>query len=245
MALIEQHVMIPTQFGEAPGFTAVPDEPGHFPAIIFYMDAPGYREELLNHVRRIAKQGYFCVIFDMYYRLGTVRFNLPRRDDGMSGVIRASMNHLTIQRVVEDTGAVLAYIDAQDKASPGKVGAVGHCMSGQHVTAAAARYPTRIACGASLYSVKMVTDAEDSPHKLLNDTAGELFYSFAEVDQSVPEEEYEAFVKALKASSANYILERPKGTHHGYMFAQRAVYNPVESEGAWDKIFALFDRNLK
>ena len=52
-------------------------------------------------------------------------------------------------------------------------------------------------------------------------------------------------MKALKESSANYILERPKGTHHGYMFAQRAVYNPVESEDAWGKIFALFDRNLK
>ena len=245
MALIEQHVNIPTQYGMAPGFTACPDEPGHFPAIIFYMDAPGYREELRNHVRRIAKHGYFCVIYDMYYRLGTVRFNLPRRTDEMSAVIRASMNHLTIKDVVDDTAGILAYLDAQDKVSPGKVGAVGHCMSGQYVTAAAANFPSRVACGASLYSVRMVTDAEDSPHKILNDTAGELYYSFAEFDKSVPQEEFEAFKKAADESTANTIIEQPDDTHHGYMFAERAVYSPVQSEESWGKIFALFERNLK
>lgn len=245
MALIEQHINIPTQYGSAPGFMACPDEPGHFPGIIFYMDAPGYREELLNHVRRIAKHGYFAVIYDMYYRLGTVRFNLPRRNDAMSAVIRASMNHLTMKDVVDDTAAILAFIDAQDKASPGKVGTIGHCMSGQHVTAAAANFPTRVACGAALYSVRMVTEAEDSPHKILNMMKGELFYSFAEFDQSVPQEEFETFKKALEASTANYTIEQPKGTHHGYMFAQRAVYSPVDSEDSWNKIFALFQRNLK
>ena len=68
--------------------------PGPFPPIIFYMDAPGIREELRNMARRIARHGYFCILPDMYYRLGTVRFDIPRRDDGMSGVIRASMNSL-------------------------------------------------------------------------------------------------------------------------------------------------------
>jgi len=32
--------------------------------------------------RRIAKHGYVCPLPDMYYRLGTVRFDIPRRDMG-------------------------------------------------------------------------------------------------------------------------------------------------------------------
>ena len=52
--------------------------PGQFPGIIFYMDAPGIREELRNMARRIARHGYFCLLPDMYYRLGPLRFDVPR-----------------------------------------------------------------------------------------------------------------------------------------------------------------------
>ena len=84
--MIEQHVIVTTKHGTMPTFTACPDGPGSFPGIIFYMDAPGIRQELRNMARRIAKHGYFCVLPDMYYRLGTCHFDIPRRDDGMSAV---------------------------------------------------------------------------------------------------------------------------------------------------------------
>ena len=46
------------------------------------MDAPGIREELRNLARRIAKRGYFCLLPDMYYRIGTLRFDFVRRAEG-------------------------------------------------------------------------------------------------------------------------------------------------------------------
>ena len=122
MGLIEKDVIVTTKHGRMPAFAACPDTEGTVPAIIFYMDAPGFRTELCNMARRIAKHGYYCLLPDMYYRLGTVRFDLPRRNDGMSGVIRAAMNHLTNADVVDDTSAMLAWLDAQAEVSPGKVG---------------------------------------------------------------------------------------------------------------------------
>ena len=74
---------------------------------------------------RIAKHGYFCVLPDMYSRLGICHFDIPRRDDGMSAVIRAAMNHLTNERVADDTAALLAYFDAQDKVTTARSGASG------------------------------------------------------------------------------------------------------------------------
>ena len=76
---------VTTKHGRMPCFVACPDGAGPFPPIIFYMDAPGTREELRNMARRIARHGYFCILPDMYYRLGTVRFDIPRRDDGDVG----------------------------------------------------------------------------------------------------------------------------------------------------------------
>ncbi len=62
-----------------------------YPAIILYMDAPGFRDELRQMGKRIAKHGYFCLVPDLYYRLGTLRFDIPRRNDAMSVVIRGAM----------------------------------------------------------------------------------------------------------------------------------------------------------
>ena len=45
------------------------------------MDAPGFRDELHDQARRIAKHGYFCLVPDLYYRLGTMRFDIPRRNE--------------------------------------------------------------------------------------------------------------------------------------------------------------------
>lgn len=60
-------------------------------------------------------------------------------------------------------------------------------MSGRYITTAAATFPTRIKAAGSLYCVGIITDQAESPHLLLPEIQGELYYAFAEVDQHVPE----------------------------------------------------------
>jgi carboxymethylenebutenolidase len=246
MALIEKDVIVTTKYGQMPSFAACPDQPGDFPGIIFYMDAPGIREELRNMCRRIAKHGYFVLLPDLFYRLGTIRLDVPRRDDHMANVFRAAMNSLTNQMVsLDDTGGMIQWLDAQDKVKPGPIGCVGHCMSGRLITTAAAMYPTRMAAAASLYGVGIVTDKEDSPHLLLDRIKGELYYGFAETDHTVPDNVIPDLKAAVKKTGVKATIEVFPGTHHGFQFGERAVYHPIAAEQAWDKIFALWDRNVK
>src|ERR1700747_3581602 len=119
--MIERDVNVTGRSGAIPSFAVCPDGPGAFPGIILYMDAPGIREELRNMARRIARHGYFCILPDMYYRLGTVLFDLPRRTDAMSAVIRDCMNSLTNELVTDDTSAMLGWLDANDRVKPGPV----------------------------------------------------------------------------------------------------------------------------
>src|SRR6266404_2444929 len=128
--MIEQDVLVNTKYGRQAAFAACPDASGQFPAIILYMDAPGFREELRVMGKRIAKHGYFCLVPDLYYRLGTLRFDIPRRNDAMSVVIRGAMKSLSNAAVAEDTAGMIAFLDGQDKVKPGPLGCVGHCMSG-------------------------------------------------------------------------------------------------------------------
>jgi carboxymethylenebutenolidase len=242
--MLEQDVVINTKYGRQPGYAACPSDPGRYPAIIIYMDAPGFRDELKIQARRIAKHGYFCLVPDLYYRLGSLRFDIPRRNDAMSAVIGAAMRSLTNAAVVDDTAGMIAFLDGQDKAAPGPLGCVGHCMSGPFAMAVAARY-SRMKAAAALYGVSMVTDQPDSPHLLAGQIKGELYIGFAEHDPSVPPTVVPALDKALKAAGTRYRMETYQHAHHGFCFANRPDYDPVAAERCWDALFDLWDRNLK
>ena len=155
------------------------------------------------------------------------------------------MNSLTNARVVNDTAALLAYFDAQDKVKPGPVGCVGHCMSGQYITTVSARFPHRMAAAASLYGVGIVTDKEDSPHLLLDKIKGELYYAFAETDHAVPTHIPGELKKALDKADVKYELKVFPGTQHGFCFPERTVYDTLAAEETWSKIFTMWDRRLK
>jgi carboxymethylenebutenolidase len=243
--MIEQDVVVTTKYGRMPAFAACPDGPGTYPGVIIYMDAPGIREELRQIARRVAKHGYFCLLPDMYYRLGTLRFDIPRRNDAMSVVIRGAMNHLTNAMVADDTGGLLAFLDGQDRVAPGKVGCVGYCMSGCFVTTVAARFPLRIASAASLYGVNIVTDKEDSPHLLVGEIKGEMYYGFASTDPSVPEHVIPTLRSALTKAKTKHEIEVFPDSHHGFCFPERPDFNHHAAEGAWAKLTALWERTLK
>ncbi len=123
-----------------PCFAAWPDEDGPHPVVVMYMDAPGIREELYNFARRIAVQGYYAVLPDLYYRLGHHRFNLARRTEKMTEMIFAAWHSLSNADVVRDTAALMDALGEEDAASDGPMGCVGYCMSGAFVTAVAGSF---------------------------------------------------------------------------------------------------------
>lgn len=243
--MIEKDVNVTTRHGAMPAFAVHPDGKGPFPGIILYMDAPGIREELRNMARRIAREGYYCILPDMYYRVGHVRFDLPRRNELMSAVVGACMRSINNELVMEDTAGLIAFLDAQDVVKPGKIGCVGYCMSGRYITVAAAKFPHRIASAGSLYGVNMVTEDDGSPHRLLDQVRGELYFGFAETDNAAPPETITTLESALKAAGAKYVLEVYPNSRHGYQFTANAAYETFAAEKSWERLFDMWSRTLK
>jgi carboxymethylenebutenolidase len=243
--MFEKEVIVTTKYGNMPSFTACPDTGGPYPGIIIYFDAPGMREEMRNIARRVAKQGYFAILPDLYYRVGLVRLDIPRRNDAIGRVIRACMDSITNDFIHDDTCGLVAYLDAQDKVKPGPVGCIGYCMSGPFVMHAMGRLPHRMAAGAAMYGIGMVTDKEDSPHKLAGQIKGELYVNFAEHDPGVPANVIPDLKAALDKAKVKYEMEVQPGTHHGFQSPERQGYSPIDSDDAWKKIFAMWARNLR
>ena len=108
----EREVVVTTQHGQMPSFAVSPDGEGPWPGIIFYMDARGMREELRNMARRIAKAGYFVLLPDVYYRLGTIQFEFdPPVDQG--AVILNVVDSGPADRAGVQVGDVVVTFDGQ------------------------------------------------------------------------------------------------------------------------------------
>ncbi len=243
--MIEKHLDIPTADGAMNSFVVHPEEGGPHPVVLFYMDAPGKREELHDMARRIASVGYYVVLPNLYYRK-TREFELKVRTPEAMEPMFQLMRALTNEMTVRDTQAMLRFVDAQPQANAKRVGAVGYCMSGPFVFAAAARLPDRIHAIASIHGANMVTDQPDSPHRMTSQIRCETYVACAEKDKWASPEQMAQLQAALDAGGTPYRLEWYPGAEHGFVFPRReGIYHPGSAERHWERLFALFGRNLR
>ena len=243
--MIEKDVVVTTKYGRMPTFAVCPDAPGQYPGHHLLHGRAGHPRGIAQHGAAHRPARLFLPAARHVLPARHLRFDVHRRDDTMLPCIRGAMNSLTNAEVMDDTGGLIGFLDAQDKARPGPVGCVGYCMSGQHITNAAAFFPHRIASAASLYGVGIITDKENSPHLFLDRIKGELYYAFAETDRSVPPHIPGELKGLLEKHGIKHELKVFPGTEHGFAFPERAIYNTLAAEETWDKMFAMWDRTLK
>jgi carboxymethylenebutenolidase len=241
--MLERNTDIETPQGKMTTFIVRPDGDGPFPVILFYMDAPAIREELYDMARRIAGEGYYVLLPDLFYRFGFIRF--PFRNARTRIIWQAAIADMSNAEVMEDTRSMFAALDKDPAARKGPVGCIGFCMSGRLVTTAAGTFPDRIAAICSMYGVGIVTAKEDSPHFLVKDIRAECYFAFAETDATVPAYVIPTLRAELIAQGTNYALDVYPGTSHGFSFASRDIYDRDAAEKCWSIFFDMCARRVK
>src|SRR6185503_5704373 len=110
----ERTARLKTPNGEMEAFVAHPAAGGAQAAVILYMDMWGMRRVMTEIARSIATAGYYCVLPDLYYRLGTVRYAPQEMPGPVSFLdleperrvtLRAAMDGLSDDMVMDDTRA--------------------------------------------------------------------------------------------------------------------------------------------
>jgi carboxymethylenebutenolidase len=243
--MIERDLDIETADGAMNTFVVHPEEGGPFPVVLFYMDAPGKREELHDMARRIAAVGYFVVLPNLYYRR-TRDFELKERTEPAMAVMFAHMATLGARTTRCDTEALLRFVGAAPQADARRVGAVGYCMSGPFVMWAAAEFPEQVRCIASIHGANMATDAPDSPHQMAPKIRCESYFACAEVDKWAPPAAIAKLKASLEQAGTPHRIEWYPGVEHGFVFPKRVpIYNRAAAERHWERLLSLFDRNLR
>ena len=241
--MIELDAHIDTDEGSMGTYIVRPDEPGPHPVVLFLMDAPGKRELLHGMARRIAADGYYVMLPNLYYRT-TPAFELDFASGESFEEMKGLMNKLGNRMVARDAAVLLAHADADPSADAGQVGIVGYCMSGPFSMFIAAEHADRVRAAASFYGVRLHVDADDSPHRRLDEVSGEIYVAAAEHDDYVPLDMIDRFEAALQAAGTTGHVERYWGTHHGFAFDDRPAYDAAADALHWETLLGLFARNL-
>ena len=243
--MIEHHLDIDTHEGAMNTFVVHPDEGGPHPVVLFYMDAPGKREELHDMARRLAAVGYFVILPNLYYRRER-EFWLKERTEAAMAHMFTLMDSLNAATTVCDTRAILEFVDKQPHADASRIGAVGYCMSGPFVMWAAVEFPDRLSCIASIHGANMATSATDSPHRIAPQLRCESYFACAEIDKWAPPADIAQLQEALEKAGTPHRIEWYPAVEHGFVFPLRTdAYNQAAAERHWERLFSLFARNLR
>ncbi len=252
--MLDRTIAIPTPAGAMETFITHPEEGGPFPAVIIYMDFWGLREELFDIARRVGTVGYYCMVPDLYHRQGRVRnewrndknemISMHNLDPERQRQAMIPLANLSNAMVVEDTAALLQFIDAHEPVRPGGIGSIGYCMGGRHVLCVAGAFPDRFIAGASLHGTALISDRDDSPHRLAHRFRGELYCGFAEHDPHAPPSMIKELGGVLAGCAVKYRSEFHPGAEHGYALPNRDIHDKRAANRDWELIFAMFLRQL-
>lgn len=228
-------------------YTFQPEGDGSWPAVIVYMDAFGIRPQLDEMAQRLASNGFFVVVPNLYYRSGPFAPFDPKQvftEGPEQQRFRGMIQSINPTMIMRDTRAALDYLDNEPVAREGRMGAVGYCMGGGYAISALGTFPDRIVAAASFHGAALATDKPDSPHLLAKRIRGRLYVGVAGIDPGFPPEQRDRLEKALTDAGVDYTLEVYEGAKHGFAVTGHLVYDREASERHWTTLVKLFNETL-
>lgn len=220
---------------------------GAHPGVLLWTDAFGLRPSTRDMGRRLAAEGYAVLVPNPFYRVGTASslglspqtLNFQNPDD--RDRLRQNMSGVQASGAAEqDATAYIAFLDAREQVDKGrKIGVQGYCMGGALAFRTAASRSDRVGAGASFHGGGLVTDAPDSPHRLVPRMKAELYVAIASNDDEREPDAKDHLREAFAAANIPAEVEVYQGLH-GWCVPDSKAYNEPEAEKAWAKLIALY-----
>ena len=246
MQIAEHRLDLRTPDGVMDTYTFRPPGAGPWPAVILYMDAMAVRPALKGMAERLAANGYFVALPNLFYRAGPIEpvdaaaFVKPGPERER---VFALIHSIDGPKVMADTAAILDHLAAESSVR-GKVGTVGYCMGGGYALLAAGTFPDGIGAAASFHGGALATDRPDSPHLQAPAIQAKVYIAAAAVDHMFSDEQRDRLVAALDAAGVDYTFETYPDVRHGFAVVGHPVYDADAAERHWRELLKLFSDAL-
>lgn len=234
--LAEATVSIPTPDGAMDAFFVHPAEGAH-PAVIMWPDIAGVRDAFKAMARALAAKGYAVACVNQYYRSSKapVMASISEFfDPAGRAKLQPMIQKITNPGIMSDAKAIVAWLDKQPAVdATKKVGVEGYCMTGGYGARCAAAVPARIGAACSFHGAGIVTDAPDSPHKLIKDSDPECYFLFAIArndNQRSPDDKI--VLGKVAEETGRGIRAEVFQADHGWCVPDTPAYNNQEAERA-------------
>ncbi len=241
-------IEITTRDGVCPSHVFRPAGAGPWPAVLVFMDGVGIRPAMLEVGERLATQGYFVLLPDLFYRSGPYEpmdphtvFSDPEK---RKILMEKFFARATQANIMSDTSAFLDYLAAQPDVKPGGIGTTGYCMGGLMSLTAAGTYPERIVAAASYHGARLATDAPESPHLLAPKMKARVYVGGAIEDPSFPDDMKARLEEAFTKAGVEHQIETYQAKH-GWVLRDTPVHDAAAADRHWQTLLALLGATLK
>lgn len=227
------------KIGGVPGYRAMPDGKGPFPAVVVVPEVFGVHEHIKDLCRRLAKSGYFAVSFEPFARQGDVS-KLSSIDEIVKVVGKAPD-----AQVLTDLDATIAWAKGTGKVDGGRIAITGFCWGGRITWLYCAR-SEKVKCGAAWYG-RLSNPINANQTRTALDVGAALqapvLGLYGGKDSGIPLGQIELMKKELaKGKVASDIVVYPNA-EHGFNADYRPSYSKTDAPDAWAKMLAWFKKN--
>lgn len=230
------------KIGDIPAYYAVPKSGGKRPVVLVVAEVFGLHEHIKDVVRRVAKEGYFAVANEPYFRIG----ELWKLED-LKQVI-AGANQLSDEQAFKDLDAVAASAGKNNRANTDKMGITGFCRGGRTVWMDDA-HSRKIDAGVAWYGGLSPAEPviKTTPLDIVGKLHGPVLGLYGGADQGIPQDQVDKLSAALKAShdknaKASVIHVYPD-TPHGFNADYRPSYRKEAADDGWKRMLAWFKQH--
>jgi carboxymethylenebutenolidase len=242
--MARQDIEIRTQDGTARAGLFAPAG-GARAGVVLYMDAFGPRPALDDMAERLAMEGYFVLVPDLFYRNGAygpfdAKTAFSREETG--SLIRGMIAGTTQDMTMRDSRAFVDALSSHGVTGP--IGTVGYCMGGARALNAAAACPDRVKAAASFHGGNLAGDAPDTPAANASRIKARVYVGVAGVDKSFPPEQSARLAEALRRAEVDHAIENYVGMAHGWCVPDHGVYDERGAERHWKRLTTFFAETL-
>lgn len=240
-------INIQSKDGVVDAYVSHPDGAASWPAVLVFMDGLGWRPALFEIADRLASNGYFVLLPNMFWRSGAFEPFDPKTVFAGGPEMERLMkiiSGVTDANAMSDTEACLHFLAASPHVKDArKVACTGYCMGGRLSLSAAGHFPDRFAAAASYHGGGLATDSPDSPHRLAPALKARVYIGAAIEDRGFDDAQKQRLEQALTDAGVEHTIETYQA-RHGWVPRDTPVHDPAATERHWQTLLELLHQTM-
>lgn len=223
------------------GAVAKPVGTGPHPGVVVIMEAYGLNDHIRETLKLLASHGYWAVAPDIYH--GHV-YEYSDSSNAMGELAR-----LKDDRVMDEAGQTLDYMDTFSGVKKDAIGITGFCMGGRYTFLAMATYPRRFHAGVAFYGGSIGNPTKDGLGRSgvlghADKIENPVLLLYGADDPSIPPDEHSRIAETMSRLRKEYQLAVFRNAGHAFFNWDRANFSRPAANHAWLTASRFFETYL-